>query len=485
MKPFLRRQSTLVQDARHQIAKARSQVESKNLYFYLKEKKDDVSTTQELSIIFQILVANRVGVRRFRQVVSRKKDARKHSKDQKTRISNGSDDLEEVFLPVDEPKKTFSPTATIVVIEIFAPEFVLEGIYRAVEEQGVIRADGAFNRNSMFPSFPRSRTDLRCIKEIIDLPPDHPGSTDSEYVLRRQMINDLVCQNSSSLPTISYTKDEELCWRTIFKRLKMLWPTYACSRFQEGLQILEKSGVVKENRIPDLQQVSDFLESKTGFILKPASGLCSARDFLNCLAMKAFPCTLYMRHHSAPGYSPEPDLVHEIIGHVPLLLLDDVAEFTQKIGLASLVATDKEIEELARLYWYSVEFGLTIENGDLKVFGAGLLSSPDEMEYAVTDEPDHPLFEPGILAKTKFDDTTLQSSYSVLQSVETAMSLLRVYCLSLKNPVVFSYNEELDLITEEKRRPSYRKIKRGRKVFKIESKIENLKNFGSEYFIKL
>jgi phenylalanine-4-hydroxylase len=71
--------------------------------------------------------------------------------------------------------------------------------------------------------------------------------------------------------------------------------------------------------------------------------------------------------------------------------LDDVAEFTQKIGLASLMATDKEIEELARLYWYSVEFGLTLENGDLKVFGAGLLSSPDEMEYAVTDEPHHPL----------------------------------------------------------------------------------------------
>ena len=105
-----------------------------------------------------------------------------------------------------------------------------------------------------------------------------------------------------------------------------------------------------------------------------------------------------------------------------------MAEFTQKIGLASLVASDEEIEELARLYWYSVEFGLTLENGDLKVFGAGLLSSPDEMEYAVTDEPNHPLvrnssfifnrllkFEPGILAKTKFDDTTLQSSYSVLQ----------------------------------------------------------------------
>ncbi|CAG5082136.1 Oidioi.mRNA.OKI2018_I69.PAR.g10040.t1.cds [Oikopleura dioica] len=414
MKPFLRRQSTLVQDARQQIAKARAKVEAKNLYFYLKQNSDDVSTTQELSIIFQILVANRVGVQRFRQVVPRNPGraslARKLSK-----ASIGSDDLEDVFLQIDEPKKILSSSATIVVIEIKAPEFVLEGIYRAVEEQGVIRADGAFNRKPVSGSFPRSRADLCCVKEFIDLAPDHPGSKDAEYVTRRRMINDLVRQNSHSLPTVSYTDEEELCWRTIYSRLQKLWPTYACSRFQEGLKILEESGVVKQNQIPNLQQVSDFLEETTGFILKPASGLCSARDFLNCLAMKAFPCTLYMRHHSEPGYSPEPDLVHEILGH----LLDDVAEFTQKIGLASLVASDEEIEELARLYWYSVEFGLTLENGDLKVFGAGLLSSPDEMEYAVTDEPNHPL------------------------SVDTAMDLLRVYCQALKNPVVFSYNEDL------------------------------------------
>ena len=86
-----------------------------------------MSTAKELSIIFQILVANRIGVRRFRQVGPRNNEARKHSKDiKKTRVSNGSDELDEVFLQVDEPKKTLSPSATIVVIEICAPEFVLE-----------------------------------------------------------------------------------------------------------------------------------------------------------------------------------------------------------------------------------------------------------------------------------------------------------------------------------------------------------------------
>jgi len=94
----------------------------------LKKETDDVSTTKELSIIFQILVANRIGVSRFRQVVPRKNDARKNSKEsiKKTRVSNGSDEHDEVFLQVDEPKKTLSLSAMIVVIEICAPEFVLE-----------------------------------------------------------------------------------------------------------------------------------------------------------------------------------------------------------------------------------------------------------------------------------------------------------------------------------------------------------------------
>ena len=143
-----------------------------------------------------------------------------------------------------------------------------------------------------------------------------------------------------------------------------------CNQFLVGYQILVNSGLLKKDRIPNISKISKFLESKTGFRLRPASGLCPAREFLACLAFRVFPCTLYMRHWSRPGHSPEPDLVHEILGHVPMFLnqvwntlylqnkifkreLQSIADFSQRIGLASLDATDEEIEQLARLYWYS------------------------------------------------------------------------------------------------------------------------------------
>ena len=99
-----------------------------------------------------------------------------------------------------------------------------------------------------------------------------------------------------------------------------MWPFTACNEFLVGYQVLVNSGLLKKDRIPNISKISKFLESKTGFRLRPASGLCPAREFLACLAFRVFPCTLYMRHWSRPGHSPEPDLVHEILGHVPMFL---------------------------------------------------------------------------------------------------------------------------------------------------------------------
>ncbi len=172
------------------------------------------------------------------------------------------------------------------------------------------------------------------------------------------------------------------------------------------------------------------------------------RDFLNGLAFRVFHSTQYIRHHSQPLYTPEPDVCHELLGHVPLFADPAFAVFSQEIGLQSLGASDAEIERLSTVYWFTVEFGLCREDGEIRAFGAGLLSSFGELEYSVmSNECERVPFDPWVAASTKYPITSYQPKYFVANSFQEATELVQRFAATFSRGNVIRYDPYTSTMT--------------------------------------
>ena len=173
--------------------------------------------------------------------------------------------------------------------------------------------------------FPRKITDLDSFSDKVlsygsELNADHPGFKDEQYRKRRNEITELAktFRHSSSLPKVQYTPEEIKTWGIVFNKLTELYKTHACAEHQYVFPLLIQNCGYRADNIPQIDDISKFLKDCTGWTLRPVMGLLSSRDFLNALAFRVFHSTQYIRHGSTPLYTPEPDLCHELLGHVPL-----------------------------------------------------------------------------------------------------------------------------------------------------------------------
>jgi phenylalanine-4-hydroxylase len=261
---------------------------------------------------------------------------------------------------------------------------------------------------------------------IVRLDPDHPGFRDTEYRARRNRIARIAMEYEPGTPApeAPYTPGEHELWRVVRDALEPAHRRHACAEY---LECVERLGLPRE-RIPQLGEVSAKVQAISGFRLEPVAGLVEPRVFLESLASGVFLCTQYIRHHSAPLYTPEPDVVHEVLGHAVTLASGRLAELNRLVGEAVRRTTSPtDLERLSRVYWFTVEFGVVREAGDVKAYGTGLLSSAGELE-AMRHAALHPL-DLEAASRQEYDPTKYQPVLFCADSFEDMYERLRDFLI--------------------------------------------------------
>ncbi len=262
-------------------------------------------------------------------------------------------------------------------------------------------------------------------ENINELHIDHPGANDKEYRERRDYIAALTksFRQTGVITDVDYNAREQRVWRYVAEELEELQQRYASPFYLRA----KKDLGITTSQIPQLSEMNRRLKELTGFRLAPIEGLVETRGFFSWLSYRVMLCTQYIRHHSHPAYTPEPDIVHEAIGHIPMFTNPNFADFSQFIGHGARIANDKQLEELGRLYWFTVEFGMVEHEGDIKAYGAGLLSSFGELEHAFSDQVERRPFNLEQVISHEYTYSDMQPVLYVVPSYAELKEVTRKY----------------------------------------------------------
>ena len=257
----------------------------------------------------------------------------------------------------------------------------------------------------------------------VHLADNHPGLHDPAYRARRSHIAAAAINApAGTVPVIDYTEDEHRIWRLCQEQLAPKHEKYAHSEFLAAKHRLR----LPTDHVPQLDHVSARLRPLTGWGYRAAPGLVPLREFYADLGARTFNSTQYLRHGSEPLYTPEPDIIHEVIGHGNQLASPRFARLTEAAGRASLrLETEDAMKFVADVFWFSMEFGVVKEHGEVKAYGAGILSSFGEMdEFGHMEHRGLDLADMGTLA---YDITEYQPVLFCAESLDELDDVVGVF----------------------------------------------------------
>lgn len=222
----------------------------------------------------------------------------------------------------------------------------------------------------------------------------------------------------------AYTPEQHAVWRMLYERQTRLLPARACDEYVAGMRDLPISG----DTIPDFRRLSEVLMRRAGWRVVAVPGLVPDEVFFEHLAHRRFPAGNFIRGADQLGYIAEPDVFHDVFGHVPMLMNPVMADYLQAYGEGGLRAQRLGVlPNLARVYWYTVEFGLVMQPQGLRIYGSGIVSSFSESVYALEDPAPHRIwFDLQRVMRTRYRIDNIQQTYFVLHNLDELLRLAKI-----------------------------------------------------------